>query len=527
MIDGKYHVISEIGRGGFGTVYQARHSSLNKLVAIKLLNKALLVDDITRARFEQEAKAGATLSHPNLVAVFDYGYTANDEPYLVMEFVEGRTLEDRLADGELASDDLLAILSQVAKALRYLHDSNIVHRDLKTANILVQSIGGDCYAKLLDLGIAKVFTPENGQSANLTSTGMIFGSPSFMSPEQCTGAQVDARSDIYSFGCVMYECLTGKLPFAGENSLQVILKHLHEPPPEVPYKTQREFELTQIIAKCLLKDPAERYQNAKELLDALQRVSHIQPFEKPRLRSDSRSRAYIEEARPVESEKAPPSMALASALGVLVLVACLVSIGVMSYGNIQKVFQHSSVPPAPVANQQAPSMPPQVQPSVVTAPQVNPAGPAAAPASADILAAERARSDRAVTEREAADQASARLQAERLELQKVTDQLAAQNAATEKLANDQAATRALAMQRAEALAKAVNARSSLVSEQLRALTNRRTHLSVATKLCATTITGCISKTDMVVSQPASAPESSLCVEEEFFPSCVIAAQMDY
>lgn len=452
---GKYEVLGELGRGGFGTVYKARHGGLNKVVAIKVLHNTLVMDPVTRARFELEAKAGANLAHPNLVSVFDYGFTDRDEPYLVMEFVEGVSLEQFIATHPPTTDDLLNILIQVGKALRYLHDSNIVHRDLKTSNILVQDIAGERYARLLDLGIAKVFTPEsNEKNVQLTSTGMIFGSPAFMSPEQCQGQPIDGRSDIYSFGCVMYQCFTGELPFSGENSLQVILKHLNDAPKELPYKTQREYELSQVVSKCLAKEAAQRYQNVKELLDALQKIAVASPNEKPHVTQTSISRAYVKPNAGEANISSKPAMHVAATTVVLVLLAVLVAIPV--WGIIQQQMANKMAAPIPTAT--SPTAPPSSSQPVASPPVA---------AAAQDTALDKIRSERLTVEKAAADQAAERMAAERLALQKASDQLAAERAATEKAALEKAALEAAIREKVNAMAAASTQRSQLIQETLR------------------------------------------------------------
>lgn len=317
-IGGKYAVLNELGQGGMGVVLRARHEGLNKLVAIKVLQAALLIDKTSRSRFELEAQAGARLSHPNLVSVFDYGFTEANEPYLVMEYVEGISLQQFMKEPNRRVDDALDILIQVGKALRYLHEQNIVHRDLKTSNILVQEISGERYGRLLDLGIAKVLSSQD-TNAQLTNTGAIFGSPAYMSPEQCQGQQIDARSDIYSFGCVLYECITSEVPFTADNPLGVMLQHLSGEPKAIECNRQREFELSQVVTKCMAKDPAHRFQSVKDLIDELERIKAI-PANQKFGRNDSRSRTHER----VQTEKAGSNnrkMAALLCLTALVAVA--------------------------------------------------------------------------------------------------------------------------------------------------------------------------------------------------------------
>jgi tRNA A-37 threonylcarbamoyl transferase component Bud32 len=463
QIGPKYEVLAELGRGGFGTVFKARHAGLNKIVAVKVLHTALLRDPTIRARFELEAKAGANLSHPNLVSVFDYGFTEQDEPYLVMEYVEGKSLYDFLYSSTPTTDDLLNILIQTGKALRYLHDSNIVHRDLKTSNILVQDIGGERYARLLDLGIAKVFTPESGgeKSAHLTSTGMVFGSPSFMSPEQCQGYAVDGRSDIYSFGCVIYECMSKELPFSGENSVQVILKHLHETPKALSYKTQREFELTQVVAKCMAKEPADRYQSMKELLAALQKITTVPQNEKAQARPDNLIRSYTPPPTAPAADSKPMG-AIVAAVALILLAACVIPLGVMLYGQMSKKVATPIVAPPPAVVQQAPPMvqpsPPVIaQPAPVAQPAPNQAAEEKAAAA---LALMKAQEDKAALEKETAKQ--------KADLEQAKADLAAAKDESVRTSVYSPEMQAMYRKKAEELAKATTARSEENMQAMRA-----------------------------------------------------------
>ncbi|MBX9668880.1 MAG: protein kinase [Candidatus Obscuribacterales bacterium] len=277
VIGERYEILEVVAQGGMGTVLRARHLVLNKPVAIKVLNPGRALDDHLIQRFEQEAKAGSNLSHPHLVSVFDYGFTANREPYLVMEYVEGQSLYEILAErGRMSAAEFLDVFSQACKAVQYLHNNNVIHRDLKPSNIVVQMIDGDRYVKLLDLGIAKVLTEENRDAKKLTTTGQIFGSPTYMSPEQCKGQEAERQSDIYSLGCVMYECIAGCPPMVGENIMHVIYQHINEAPPDLVTLIKADREETKIAAviqKCLQKSPKDRYQNAGEILAILNEIA--------------------------------------------------------------------------------------------------------------------------------------------------------------------------------------------------------------------------------------------------------------
>lgn len=272
---GRYQVIDQLGQGGMGIVVKASHQELDKLVAIKVLNSSLLVDETSLKRFEIEAKAGSQLSHPSLVSIFDYGITDDGNPYLVMEYIEGLSLQEMLlAEGKLSGPLLLKIFEQIAKALQYIHKRGVVHRDIKASNIMLQNIEGDLYAKLVDFGIAKVIA-DNGSGQKLTETGSIFGSPFYMSPEQCQGNQVDARSDIYSLGCVLYECYVGQPPIQGENALKTIFMHVtHPPEPLADLNSENPAArgFAKMIHKCLEKAPAARYQSCAELLQSIEEI---------------------------------------------------------------------------------------------------------------------------------------------------------------------------------------------------------------------------------------------------------------
>jgi eukaryotic-like serine/threonine-protein kinase len=406
-IGDKYQVVKEIGRGGFGAVYQARNPQLNKMVAIKVLHATLVMDPNMRARFEQEARAGAGLAHPNLIPVFDYGFTEYGEPFLVMEYVDGVPLSDFVQKRTPSVDELIPLLMQVAKALRYLHENKIVHRDLKTSNVLVQDIGGERYARLLDLGIAKVFAREDtAESKHLTSTGMVFGSPMYMSPEQCEGRPVDPRSDIYSFGCVIYECLSGRCPFDGDNSLQVIIKHLQQPPDRLEFTDRKQAALGAVAERCLQKEPDKRFQSMGDLLNALQQVLELRVIDKVSAKTSSMSRAYM-------SDKAPNTAAPDSdkrggliAIGIVAVLLLLAIPAVMAIMNAQKSAPSQAAAPVetkpaerPASVDSAPQ--PTASPPAAFAPQPMPASATSAETTAAQEAMERMRQERLAAEKAA------------------------------------------------------------------------------------------------------------------------------
>ncbi len=293
----QYKVLERKGAGGTGTVYKVIEVKTERCLAIKVLHEELKNDRQAVLRFEQEAKACLALSHENLVSVFAYGVSPGDSPYLVMEFIEGVSLEQKLKeDTYLDVSSTVRILLQICAALSHAHQQGIVHRDLKPANIIIsKNHEGIESAKLVDFGIAKVRAAAGRQTQNLTETGDVFGSPLYMSPEQCLGFDLDSRSDIYSLGCVMYECLSGKTPFTGHNAVQLIAKHLSAEIPQMricdgSQSRRIEARLAEISSKCLEKEPQKRYYSVellasdlRELTEEVQQSSTIKPFLNPKL----------------------------------------------------------------------------------------------------------------------------------------------------------------------------------------------------------------------------------------------------
>lgn len=266
--DGKYVIEAELGSGANGTVFLAEESSLGRKVAIKVLNMGAA--SINRARFEREAKALNQLSHPNIIHVFRYGF-ADDIPFMVMEVAEGVSLR-ALIDRErcLPCNRAVQIAVEVASALELAHQNGIIHRDLKPENIIV---GEDLKTlKVLDFGLCKHEMVSANQQASLTETGLILGTVLYMSPEQCMGKEIDLKSDIYSFGCIVYEMITGTPPFSSDNVASVAMKHLSEPFPKILELSPRSGlpeELEQLILKCCQRDKANRFSNFAEVKLAL------------------------------------------------------------------------------------------------------------------------------------------------------------------------------------------------------------------------------------------------------------------
>jgi serine/threonine protein kinase len=268
VIADRYLVLARLGEGGMGRVYLAEHVKMTRQCAVKVMNPALMNDSESLARFAREASSAARILHPNVAAVFDYG-EADKIVYLVMEYVDGRSLSSILTDGPLDPRRAIDIARQIADGLSAAHELGIVHRDLKPDNVIVSSTrSGKETPKVVDFGIAKALS-DSPQDA-LTRSGLVIGTPEYMSPEQLLGDPVDPRADIYSLGCILYQMLTGVQPFAAESREQMIRRRLHEAPPHVrdvlPDLPRR---LDTLIVHMLSRSPAERLASAAEVRDAL------------------------------------------------------------------------------------------------------------------------------------------------------------------------------------------------------------------------------------------------------------------
>lgn len=269
---GRYEVSSELGQGAMGVVYKAKDPLIDREVALKTINLSLAQEEREEfeGRFYQEAKAAGRLSHPNIVTIFDVG-RSGDIAYIAMEYLLGRELRDILNDNKmLPVAQVIDITSQVALGLAYAHEHGIVHRDVKPSNVMV---GRDGHVKITDFGIARM-----ASAAVRTQTGMVLGSPKYMSPEQVMGKLTDQRSDIFSLGVMLYEMLTGQAPFQGENINAIMYQTLNSiaPPPSSLNSAVPEM-LNFIVAKALAKDLDSRYQNARDLANDLRACRNVMP----------------------------------------------------------------------------------------------------------------------------------------------------------------------------------------------------------------------------------------------------------
>lgn len=269
-LDDKYRLEERLGIGGMGTVYRARHLLIDRGVAVKVLNSRFVEDEAAQVRFRREAKAAGRLQHANAVAVTDFGQTSDGYVYIVMELLTGRTLRDVLAkEAPLDPARAVALMLQTSAAVAAAHEAGIIHRDLKPANIfIVQSSEVPAVVKVLDFGIAKLAADsleDDEESKTLTLVGAMIGTPRYMSPEQCDGVELTPAADVYSLGVILYEMLTGVVPFSGSSPLAIAMKHANEPP-----RRPSEFAggiplaLEEVVLHALEKDPGDRPANAAE-----------------------------------------------------------------------------------------------------------------------------------------------------------------------------------------------------------------------------------------------------------------------
>jgi len=273
VIEGKYRLEQLIAHGGMGSVYRATHQQLERSVAIKILRAEFLSDRVVAERFNREARAAAKLKHPNIVAVYDFGLLPNGGAYLVMELIEGRSLREELRThaaqhGQMRPERAVAILAQVCAGIEAAHRHGIIHRDLKPDNVMIEAAAdGSERVLVLDFGIAKLKDRDQGMRG-ITDENTIIGTPNYISPEQCTGQTVDARSDVYSLGVILYEMLTGRAPFAGQNTSAVLLRHLQEPPaPPSRFRPGLSRELEQVVLRALAKNPSQRFSSAAQFAE--------------------------------------------------------------------------------------------------------------------------------------------------------------------------------------------------------------------------------------------------------------------
>jgi eukaryotic-like serine/threonine-protein kinase len=267
VIDGRYEIQARIGEGGMGVVYKARQISIDRVIALKMLNQQMQGDQTWVQRFYNEAKACSRLQHPNTIRMFDFGQTQDGRLFMTMEFLDGMSLRDALQRGPIAPQRVIKVLIQCCASLAEAHSIGIIHRDIKPDNVfLLNMAGSPDFVKLLDFSVAKLLEGDRMK----TQAGVVFGTPQYMSPEQGRGLPLDARSDLYALGILAFEMLTGNVPFNDDNPMTVIQMHLQAAVPPMPDSIP--YSVQQVVRRALEKDPARRYQSAGEMMQQCQQV---------------------------------------------------------------------------------------------------------------------------------------------------------------------------------------------------------------------------------------------------------------
>jgi eukaryotic-like serine/threonine-protein kinase len=372
VVDGRYLIESCIAQGGMSVVYRCRHIVIGKSLAMKIISADLLNAPEAPERSLLEAKAASAIGNEHIIDIVDCGTLPDGSPYLVMELLQGKPLSALIEARERMSlSRILSIVLQVAEGLSAAHEAGIVHRDLKPENIfIVRRKSGD-FVKILDFGVAKMLR-SNGR--RLTRAGCVVGTPHYMAPEQATGASIDQRGDIYALGVILYELATGRVPFDGAHYLDVLTKHLTEPPP--PFEASGSTsavpaEYEQIVQRCMAKRPEERFQTAGELAVQLQLL--LTPSPEPR--AESRAAPPISNGSlpcaPSQNVAAPPKHKQRSllAFGAVVL---LLSFGSLWHLRRAALPEETSRAAAPLPSAAAPAQPVVAEPVALPAPPADP-----------------------------------------------------------------------------------------------------------------------------------------------------------
>ncbi|HKE56691.1 MAG TPA: serine/threonine-protein kinase, partial [Pyrinomonadaceae bacterium] len=310
-----YEIVRPIGQGGMGEVYLAKDTVLGRRVALKFLPPYLRSDPERLRRFQQEARAASTLSHPNVCVIHEVGQTDDRRPFIAMEYIEGITLRERLNKGAMAPTEALDVANQVAAALTAAHEAGIIHRDIKPENIMLRRDG---YVKVLDFGLAKLTEHRKPGTGTTMSTlmfsnpGSVMGTAAYMSPEQARGVAVDERTDVWSLGVVLYEMVTGQPPFVGATPTDIVIAIVEREQPAISeHVAEVPAELERIVRKALRKDPEERYQIAKEMavdLRSLQKDLDVERSVQPGTAVDTnldRSKSTTGNKRKLDTDQVP------------------------------------------------------------------------------------------------------------------------------------------------------------------------------------------------------------------------------
>lgn len=351
----RYRIMSLLGRGSMSVVYKGTYEPLDQLVAIKMLKSHLVSDPHQAKRFQQEIKTAGSLSHPNIVGILDFGVTDQGVPYLIMEYLEGKSIADLLEENERISvNRVIRLFTQAADAIGYAHSQGVIHRDIKPSNMIVVNTEDETdVLKIVDFGIAKIQNSASAQAnkpggQELTATGEVLGTPLYMSPEQAQGRDLDGRSDIYSLGCVMYHALTGKPPFVGDTAIDTMRQQITATATPIEIVRPDLYfpeRLQQILTKALAKDPRMRYQRMEHLKADLESCTRKDPPP-----SSSRVSLYQQPAPPAVQANRRFELSL-SLPAICVIVGVVIVSGVAIWGFSTDVGKKDAKVPLPIATE--------------------------------------------------------------------------------------------------------------------------------------------------------------------------------
>lgn len=355
IVGENYEIISLIGVGGMGYVYRVRHRILQKQYAMKTLSSQH-VSEIAWRRLQVEAQAIARMNHPNIVGIHNLGLHEDRLPYYVMDLLDGESLADRLKRGTLTLAQALPIFIEVCKGLGYAHKKGIIHRDIKPGNIILLKTPDSSGAtvKIVDFGIAKLSGASDPSNQNLTCIGEVFGSPYYMSPEQCEGKRIDARSDIYSVGCTIFEALVGHPPFRGNNPVQTMVMHQSHEPPSMSSASGKNFpdEIEELVATLLAKAPMDRYQTLDKVAEDLQAIASGREVQTKAL-FDTHTFFTAKEEDDDDEQAPSKNLALPITVVIIAIAAVLVSASIWFFQSKQNEHRPSAAEKAPAKAQVA------------------------------------------------------------------------------------------------------------------------------------------------------------------------------
>jgi serine/threonine-protein kinase len=355
----RYEVVETLGEGGMGCVYKVRHRQIGRIYAVKVMWRSKDYNERDYKRFLQEAKIAGSFTHANLASVYDYGETADGYAFMVMDYVDGISLAELLGQDRLIElNRAVNIFIQICAGLHYAHEKGLIHRDIKPSNIMVVQEGDHEHVKIVDFGITKVLSTTIDTEKDLTRAGEIFGSPFYISPEQCVGDEVDTRSDIYSLGCLMYQVLTGHKPFDGESAVETIIAHLHSAPhtfEEVCPDLKLPRRIEEIVLKCMERVPRDRYQSLSEVAVDLKDFARSPAHEG----YDRKELIAAKAAQDLSGKEATTSQKRITALAVIPAIAMTLGIVTFVFCKGMWTVNHAdtAAPQASQTSVQAPSQP--------------------------------------------------------------------------------------------------------------------------------------------------------------------------